>query len=101
MIAVLAGAIPLFFQWFFLLIGPLRHKYNYFSHLPTPGPYQEAVRADELWLITLMMSAVGLLTALKWQSLFPDLRDYRSLGTLPLRPRQIFGAPAATAPGAF
>ena len=51
-----------------------------------------AVRADELWLITLMMSATGLLTAIKWQSLFPGLRDYRVLGPLPLRTRQIFTA---------
>ena len=60
--------------------------------MATPGPYQQAVRADELWLLTLMMSAIGLLTAIKWQSLFPGLRDYRVLGTLPLRARQIFQA---------
>ncbi|MFZ0589901.1 MAG: hypothetical protein WAM39_05425 [Bryobacteraceae bacterium] len=95
MIGVLIAAVPLFFQWFFLLMGPLRHKYAYLSHLQAPGPYRDAVRADELWLITLMMSAIGLLTAIKWQSLFPSLRDYRALGSLPLRPRQIFGAKLA------
>jgi hypothetical protein len=92
MTTVLIGAFPVFFQWFFLLIGPLRHKYAYLSQLAVPGPYREAVRADELWLITLMMSSIGLLTAVKWQSMFPDLRDYRALGALPLRPWQIFGA---------
>ncbi len=56
------------------------------------APYREAVRADELWLITLMMSAIGLLTSIKWQALFPDLRDYRALAGLPLRPRQVFAA---------
>ena len=94
MMPVLIGILPVFFQWFLLLIiiSPLKHKYAYLSKLPLPGPYLEAVRADELWLITLMMSAIGLLTAVKWQTLFPDLRDYRALGTLPLRPQQIFGA---------
>jgi hypothetical protein len=95
MTTVLIGTLPVFFQWFFLFIVPLHQKYAYLSHLSAPQPYREALRADELWLITLMMSAVGLLTAIKWQSLFPDLRDYRALGALPLRPRQIFAAKLA------
>ncbi len=84
MIGVLIVAVPVFFQWFFLLMGPLRRKYAYLSYLQAPGPYRSAVRADELWLITLMMSAIGVLTAIKWQSLFPNLRDYQALGSLPL-----------------
>ncbi len=86
------GAFSLLLPWFPLFANPLRYKYAHFSALPTPGPYQTAVRADELWLITLMMSAIGLATAVKWQSLFPSLRDYQVLGTLPLRARQIFQA---------
>ncbi len=92
---VLIGLAPVVFQWFFLLVTPMRRKYAYLSGLPTPSPYLEAVRADELWLITLAMSAIGLLTALRWQFLFPDLRDYRVLGALPLHPRQIFAAKLA------
>jgi hypothetical protein len=88
----LIGAISMFLPWFPLVTGPLKHKYAYFSHLAAPGPYRMAVRADELWLITLMMSAIGLLTAVKWQALFPGLRDYQALGSLPLRARQIFAA---------
>ena len=84
------GIFSLLLPWFPLFADPLRFKYAHFSSLPAPGPYQTAVRADELWLITLMMSAIGLATALKWQSLFPTLRDYQVLGTLPLRARQIF-----------
>ena len=88
----LIGAFSIFLPWFPTIVGPLRHKYAYFSSLAIPGPYRQAVRADELWLITLMMSAIGLLTAVKWQSLFPGLSDYRALGSLPLRARQIFAA---------
>lgn len=88
LIAVVSLCLP----WFQVLIGPIKQKYAYLSTLDIPGPYREAVRADELWLLTLVMSLIGLLTAVKWQSLFPDLRDYRTLGTLPLRARQIFVA---------
>jgi hypothetical protein len=91
-VSALIGGVSLLLPWFQVLYGPLKAKYGYLSHLPVPGPYREAVRADELWLITLMMSIVGLLTAFKWQALFPDMRDYRVLGTLPLRHRQIFAA---------
>jgi hypothetical protein len=88
----LIGAISMFLPMFPLITEPLKQKYAYFSHLPAPGPYRLAVRSDELWLITLMMSAIGLLTAIKWQALFPGLRDYQALGSLPLRARQIFAA---------
>jgi hypothetical protein len=90
--AALIGAFAVFFPWFPLLIGPLKSKYAHFSSLAVPGPYREAVRADELWLITLMMSAIGLLSAVKWQSLFPGLTDYRALASLPLRPWKVFAA---------
>lgn len=86
------GAFSLLLPWFPLFAQPLKHKYAHFSALATSGPYQLAVRADELWLLTLMMSAIGLVTAIKWQSLFPGLRDYQVLGTLPLRAHQIFRA---------
>lgn len=86
------GAISLLLPWFPLFVGPLRFKYAHFSRLPAPEPYRLALRGDELWLITMVMAAIGLLTAIKWQSLFPGLRDYRVLGSLPLRARQIFAA---------
>src|SRR5436309_400886 len=77
---------------FNMFIGMLREKYAHFGGLPPPEPFRHIVRADELWLVTLTMSAIGLLTAVKWDSVFPGLRDYQSLGTLPLRPWQIFAA---------
>ncbi len=89
---VLITAFSLLVPAFLLVMQVLRAKYAHFSHLPTPEPYRQAARADELWLITLGMSLVGLLTAAQWQSLFPSKRDYLALGTLPIRPRQIFVA---------
>jgi hypothetical protein len=95
MAPALAGAFSMMLPWLFLLVSPLMAKYKHFSQIAVAGPYRHVVRADELWLITLMMSAIGLVTAVKWQSVFPGLRDYRALGTLPLRARQIFGAKLA------
>ena len=88
----LIGAVAIFLPMFPMIVGPLEHKYAYFSHLAVPEPYRQAVRADELWLITLTMSGIGLLTAIKWQALFPGLGDYRTLGSLPLRAWQMFAA---------
>lgn len=86
------GAFSLLLPWFPLVADPLRFKYAHLSSLPAPGPYQFAFRADELLLINLFLSAIGLVVAIRWQALFPNLRDYQVLGTLPLRPRQIFQA---------
>lgn len=93
--AALIAVVSMCLPWFQVLMGPLKQKYAHLAGLPVPGPYREAVRADELWLLTLMMSLIGLLTAFRWQALFPDLRDYRVLGALPLRARQIFAAKLA------
>jgi hypothetical protein len=90
--AALFGGLSVVLQWMFLFIQPLKVKYEELSRLPAPGLYREALRADELWLITLTMAAIGLLTAIKWNALFPSLRDYRSLASLPLRPWQVFAA---------
>lgn len=84
------GAVSVFLPWFPVMMQPLKQKYTYVSSLGSPAPYLRAIRADELWLVTLMMSTIGLLTAIKWQSVFPSLRDYRALAALPLRSYQIF-----------
>jgi hypothetical protein len=86
------GSCSMFLIWFPFVTGPLKDKYAHLSALAAPGPYRMALRADNLWLITMMMSAIGLLTALRWQSLFPNLSDYRAIGWMPVRARQIFGA---------
>ena len=86
------GSSSMFLTWFPFFTGPLKDKYARLSALTSPEPYRWALRGDELWLIVMMMSAVGLLTVVKWQSLFPGLADYRAIGWLPLRARQIFEA---------
>ena len=90
MTPALIGAFSVFLPWFPLIISPLKGKYTYLSSLRSAQPYVQAFRADELWLITLMMSSIGLLTAIKWQSLFPSLRDVRSLAALPVKPYKLF-----------
>jgi len=88
----LIGSSSMFLTWFPFVTGPLKDKYAHLSALAVPAPYRDALRADHLWLITMLMSAIGLLTAIKWQSLFPSLGDYRVIGWMPVRARQIFGA---------
>ncbi|MBC7926561.1 MAG: hypothetical protein H7039_12975, partial [Bryobacteraceae bacterium] len=91
---VLAGLLPMVAQLFFLMILPLRRKYQMLSASPSPDVFRNAVLADELWLITLMAGAVGLLTAIRWRSLLPELQDIRALAALPVTPLQIFIAKA-------
>lgn len=67
-------------------------KYGYLQGLPTPDLYLAAVRADRLFFVTLSMIAAGLVTAMQWQSLFPDLQDYLALKPLPVKLYQIFVA---------
>src|SRR5882762_7889760 len=68
------------------------HKYLELNALPTPDPQRLATLADILFLITLAMAMIGLFTTLQWPSLFPGLRDYLALGSLPIRMREVFVA---------
>src|ERR1051325_9485252 len=88
----LVAAFSVFLPCFPIFLSPCKNKYAYLSALASPDLYQKAIRADELWLITLTMAAIGLLAAIKWPSMFPGLRDYRSLVALPLRAYQVFSA---------
>ncbi len=68
------------------------HKYASLTGLDDRGPYDLAVLADFVFLITLTMAITALFTTLQWPSLFPGLRDYMALAGLPLRMRDIFVA---------
>ena len=55
------------------------------------GDLQLAMRAvpHKLYFIGYSMAAVGLVTVLAWDALFPDRRDAMVLGGLPVRPRTV------------
>ncbi len=46
-----------------------------------------STQADQLFFVTYGMMAIGIVALFTWESLFPDRRDVRILGTLPLRTR--------------
>jgi hypothetical protein len=94
-VLALIGASSMFVSWFPFVTGPLKDKYAHFSALPTPDPYRLAIRGDHLWLMVMLMAAIGLLTAVKWQSLFPSMADYRAIGWMPVRSWQVFAAKLA------
>ena len=68
------------------------HKYLGLNSLPTPEPQRLATMADVLFLITLSMFLVALFSTFLWPQLFPGLRDYLALASLPLRMRDVFVA---------
>ncbi len=67
-------------------------KYAALSGGSTPDPYRVALLGDDLFLTGLPMLLVALLTVLVSQSTFPDERDFRILGPLPVRRFVIVGA---------
>ncbi len=48
--------------------------------------------SDNLLVILIVMSLMGLLTVLAWDGLFPTRRDAHVLGALPIKPGEIFRA---------
>ncbi|HEU4937160.1 MAG TPA: hypothetical protein VFT39_11935 [Vicinamibacterales bacterium] len=70
-------------------------KYAVLSGARSPEPYRIAVLGDDLFLIGLSMLLIALLTLVVSQSLFPDERDFRILGPLPVRRIVIFRAKLA------
>lgn len=67
-------------------------KYAALSGAASPEPYRRAVLGDDLFIIGLPMLLIALLTLLVSHSLFPDERDFRILGPLPVRRGAVFGA---------
>jgi hypothetical protein len=75
------------------------HKYLDLNSLPTAAPLRLATLADVLFLITLAMFLVGLFTTFLWPQLFPSLRDYLAMASLPVRVRDVFVAKFAALVG--
>jgi hypothetical protein len=89
---VAGGALAIVLSISFVFAQAYYHKYNQLDHLPDAAPYNRAALADFLFVITLAMTIVALFTTLQWPSLFPGLRDYLALASLPLRMRDVFVA---------
>lgn len=52
-------------------------------------PYAASV-PDQYFFLTFSMAITGIVTVLKWDSIFPDRRDYVNLAPLPIATRRIF-----------
>jgi hypothetical protein len=89
---VAGGVIAILLSLSLIYIQAYYHKYFALNELPTPEPLQLALLADVLFLNTLAMTLIALFTTLQWPQLFPGLRDYLALGSLPVRVREIFVA---------
>ena len=89
---VAGGVIAVLLSLSLIYIQAYYHKYLLLNALPTPEPLQLALLADVLFLNTLAMTLIALFTTLQWPQLFPGLRDYLALGSLPVRVREIFVA---------
>ena len=58
---------------------------------PAFDPYTDAL-PDQYFYVAFSMAITGLVAVVKWQSIFPDRRDYTNLAPLPLPTRNIFMA---------
>jgi len=70
-------------------------KYSALSAARSPEPYRVALLGDDLFMLAAPMLLIALLTVIVSQSLFPDERDFRILGPLPIRRIVIFRAKLA------
>jgi hypothetical protein len=62
------------------------------------GGIPDAMLDDELLFVTYSMMALGIVALVVWEGVFPDRRDVRTLGVLPLRTRShVIGRLAALA----
>ena len=88
LIAVLLSSGIFFLPSYFHKYQELNNQNNFY----TDEPLRLACMADVLFLVTLSMVLIGLLTTMQWPSLFPSLRDYLALASLPIRTRELFVA---------
>jgi hypothetical protein len=96
---VAIGALAILLSSSLIFVQAYWHKYIVLDAMESPEPYRLAIVADALFLITLAMFVIGLFTTLQWPSLFPGLRDYLALASLPVRMREVFVAKFAALVG--
>jgi len=89
---VAIGLVAVLLSFGLIFVPGYFAKYLLLARLPDPHPYRLAMRADIFDLIVFAMALTGVLTAIEWHALFPGLRDYLALASLPVRLRDIFAA---------
>ena len=89
------GSIGGFVSAAWLLVVIYAHKYLVLWSRPSAEPYRRALLGDDMFMLGVPMLMGALVTLLVSSSLFPDERDFRILGPLPIRRRVVFGAKLA------
>jgi hypothetical protein len=89
------GSIGGFVSAAWLLVVIYAHKYLVLWSRPSPEPYRRALLGDDMFMLGVPMLVGAFVTLLVSSSLFPDERDFRILGPLPIRRRVVFGAKLA------
>jgi hypothetical protein len=88
----LLGAVGGLIAFGLLLTRMYATKYAALATVTSPDPYRRAVLGDDLFIIGFPMLLVGFVTLLVGDSLFPNERDFRILGPLPVRKTVVFRA---------
>src|SRR5579863_9282525 len=96
---VAGGALAILISLSLIYTQAYYHKYLALGSLEDPEPFRRAELADVLFIVTLVMVVMGLFTTFQWPALFPGLRDYLALASLPVRMRDVFAAKFAALAG--
>ena len=89
---VLIGSVGGFIAFGLLMTRAFMVKYAVLLGTGTPERYRRALLGDDMLIIGLPMLLVAFVTLLVSHSLFPDERDFRILGPLPVRRFVVFRA---------
>jgi len=92
---LLVGGIGGMIAFGFLLVRILIGRYVILSMAPSPEPYRRALLGDDMLMIGLPMLLIAFITLVVSESLFPDERDFRILGPLPVARSTIFATKLA------
>ena len=90
-----AGSIGGFVAAAWLMVVIYVNKYLVLWFQPTPEPYRRALLGDDMFMLGAPMLVGAFVTLLVSGSLFPDERDFRILGPLPIPRSVVFAAKMA------
>jgi hypothetical protein len=92
---MMLGAIGGIVTFGLLLTRVLIGRYMLLGRYPTGEPYRQAMLGDDMLIIGLPMLFAAVMTLLVSDALFPDERDFRILGPLPIRRSTVFATKLA------